>query len=111
MATNIFGANRKIENYEPTKLNLINAGFPFNDNTIMLLRGTESNKEKRRSSIDNFNVVMLLGDNLADFQDSFYGKSNVDKKRIVELEKKKFGNEFILFPNLIYGPWEEGFEE
>ena len=77
----------------------------------MLLRDTDSNKEKRRSKIGNFNVVMLLGDNLADFQDSFYGKSNVDKKKIVELEKKKFGNEFILFPNLIYGPWEEGFEE
>ena len=61
--------------------------------------------------IGNFNVVMLLGDNLSDFQDSFYGKSNVDKKKIVELEKKKFGNEFILFPNLIYGPWEEGFEK
>ena len=107
----IYISNRKIENYEPTKLNLINAGFPFNDNTIMLLRDIDSNKEKRRNTIGNFNVVMLLGDNLADFKDSFYGKSNVDKKKIVELEKKKFGNEFILFPNLIYGPWEEGFEK
>ncbi len=29
---------RRIENYEPTKENLISLGFPFNEKTLMLLR-------------------------------------------------------------------------
>ena len=53
---------------------------------------------------------MLLGDNLADFNSVFYKKSNNERIRSVDSLSKMFGDKFIVFPNLIYGDWEDGFE-
>lgn len=107
----IYLSNRRVENYEATKANLIQAGFPFDEETIMLLRAETGNKEARRKQLDNFDIVLLLGDNLADFDAAFYKESNAERSKIVERLASQFGEEFILFPNLIYGSWEMGFEE
>lgn len=51
-------------------------------------------------------VILLLGDNLADFTSAF------DKKTLVEREKNTntlvdaFGKKFIVIPNPVYGDWE-----
>ena len=107
----IYLSNRRVENYEATKANLIQAGFPFDEETIMLLRAETGNKEARRKQLDNFDIVLLLGDNLADFDAAFYKESNAERSKIVERLASQFGEKFILFPNLIYGSWEMGFEE
>ena len=106
----IYLSNRRVENYESTKANLISAGFPFDDNTIMLLRNNDGNKESRRQQLSSFNIVLLLGDNLSDFNEFFYGKSNQDRIEGINLFRQKFAEQYILFPNLIYGTWEMGFE-
>ena len=54
---------------------------------------------------------MLLGDNLGDFHQDFFGKDNKGRWDATIKYKDDFGEKFILFPNLIYGNWEEGFEE
>ena len=106
----IYLSNRKIENYEPTKLNLISAGFPFDDKTIMLLRDKEGNKESRRKQLTSYNIELFLGDNLSDFNERFYRESNESRTKGVDSLRQMFGNKYILFPNLIYGTWEMGFE-
>ena len=106
----IYLSNRKVENYEPTKANLILAGFPFDDQTIMLLRDKDGNKESRRQQISNYNIVLLLGDNLSDFNERFYKKSNESRIEGVNSLRQMFADRYILFPNLIYGTWEMGFE-
>lgn len=106
----IYLSNRRVENYEPTKANLISAGFPFDDQTIMLLRDKDGNKESRRKQLSGYNVVLLLGDNLSDFNERFYKKSNESRIEGVNLLQQMFADRYILFPNLIYGTWEMGFE-
>ena len=107
----IYLSNRRVENYEPTKSNLISAGFPFDNNTVMLLREEDSNKAARRKQLSNFNIVLLLGDNLADFDERFYKQPNDIRIDGLKDTRALFGEKFILFPNLIYGSWEMGFND
>ena len=107
----IYVSNRKVENYEPTKANLISAGFPFDDDTIMLLRDKDGNKEARRNQLTNFNIALILGDNLADFDARFYKQTNEVRIERLNDTSALFGEKFILIPNLIYGSWETGFED
>lgn len=107
----IYLSNRRIENYAPTKENLIQVGFPFNEQTRMLLRDKEGNKESRRNQLGEYNVILYLGDNLADFDARFYKQPNASRVKTLEELDGLFGTKFILFPNLIYGSWEMGFEE
>ena len=106
----IYLSNRRVENYAPTKANLISAGFPFDDNTIMLLRDKDDNKKARRKELALYNVVLLIGDNLSDFDESFYKQPNDIRINRLKDTSALFGEKFILIPNLIYGSWEMGFE-
>lgn len=106
----IYLSNRRVENYEPTKENLISAGFPFDDQTIMLLRDKDGNKESRRKKLSSYNIVLLLGDNLSDFNERFYKGSNESRIEEIDSLQDMFAYQYILFPNLIYGTWEMGFE-
>ena len=105
----IYLSNRRVENYEPTKENLVTLGFPFDDSTKMLLRTDSSDKYERRKSISDQNIIMFIGDNLGDFDSVFFDKSNEQRWEISKNLKEKFGHQFILIPNLIYGDWERGF--
>ena len=105
----IYLSNRRVENYEPTKENLISLGFPFKESTQMLLRTNSRDKDERRKSIENYNIIMFVGDNLADFDSTFFDKDNEERWEISKSKKEKFGDSFILIPNLIYGDWEVGF--
>ena len=106
----IYLSNRRVENYAPTKANLISAGFPFDDDTIMLLRDKDDNKKARRKELALYNVVLLIGDNLSDFDESFYKQPNDIRINRLKDTSALFGEKFILIPNLIYGSWEMGFE-
>ena len=50
---------------------------------------------------------MYLGDNLGDFPEDFYKKSNKERCEIVEENKEKFGVEYIIIPNSVYGAWDD----
>ena len=106
----IYLSNRKVENYEATKSNLVELGFPFDDTTLMLLREEDTDKLARRSSIKGYEIIMLIGDNLGDFDSAFFGKTNQERWEASIYLKDNFGDKFILIPNLIYGDWEMGFK-
>mgnify|MGYP001157379743 FL=1 len=106
----IYLSNRKVENYNPTKENLISLGFPFNNGTLMLLMDETTDKTKRRNSLSEYEIIMLLGDNLSDFNSVFHKKTNKERIKNVDSLSHLFGEKFIVLPNLIYGAWEQGFE-
>ena len=106
----VYLSNRRVENYDPTKENLVNIGYPFDEDTLMLLRDETSDKTARRNTLNDYEIIMLLGDNLADFNSVFYKKSNNERIQSVDSLSKMFGDKFIVFPNLIYGDWEDGFK-
>jgi 5'-nucleotidase (lipoprotein e(P4) family) len=98
--------NRKEKYREQTMKNLIDKGFPQVVNDHLLLRTDGSGKEKRRNTIsENFEIFLLLGDNLSDFDMVFDKKSTAERSAIVENYKNEFGKKFIILPNAMYGNW------
>jgi len=93
---------------EVTMKNLEALGFPQIDQKHMLLRTGTSKKQPRRDSITamGYRIVLLMGDNLADFAEAFDGQTMAERAAAVEADKAKFGERFIVLPNPIYGNWE-----
>lgn len=101
--------NRRETEKAGTVANLKKLGFPdVSDETVMIReQGTTSSKESRRQSVrSRYRVVLLVGDNLNDFNDDFTGKSIADRKAQVDRERAEFGTQFIVLPNPMYGDWE-----
>lgn len=100
-------SNRDENDRAGTVKNLQKFGFPDADPEQLLLKQTSSAKEQRRQTVmKNYDVVLLLGDNLSDFSD-FYDKQSVDNRlNIVKKQADLFGNKFIVLPNAMYGDWE-----
>jgi 5'-nucleotidase (lipoprotein e(P4) family) len=99
--------NRKMVGYEGTEKNLTDLGFPDVDKKHLLLRTDSSDKQARRDKVAaQYEVALLLGDNLNDFL-SVFSKKGVEE-RLAETDKVKdqWGGRFIVFPNPTYGDWE-----
>ena len=56
--------------------------------------------------MSNYNVVMLLGDNLNDFMQLFEKKDIADRFAETDKTKDNWGKKFIVLPNATYGEWE-----
>lgn len=99
--------NRDEREREATLRNLQKFGFPDSDSSHLLLRMKTSGKEDRRQMVSrSHEIVLLLGDNLADFSNLFDKKSLEERKSNTDKESFSFGNRFIVLPNAGYGDWE-----
>jgi 5'-nucleotidase (lipoprotein e(P4) family) len=99
--------NRDDADRDGTIKNLKKFGFPFVDETHILLKSTTSDKEPRRRKIlEKYNVLLLCGDNLSDFSNVFYREGKDTKVQVIALQAL-FGTKFIVLPNPMYGDWEK----
>ncbi|MCT4639029.1 MAG: 5'-nucleotidase, lipoprotein e(P4) family [Bacteroidales bacterium] len=99
-------SNRKVHLLESTIANLKSKGFPVVDKEHILLRTEGSGKEPRREVVKkDYDIVLLMGDNLSDFLPIFEDRTN-QAKDAVEKYKSEFGKRFIVLPNPMYGEWE-----
>jgi 5'-nucleotidase (lipoprotein e(P4) family) len=99
--------NREMpEEFDPTLRNLKNTGFPYADNAHLVLQTDASSKEERRNAIaEKYDILLFIGDNLADF-DAVFDKRGPDLGfGAVADNEEKFGTDFIILPNPMYGPW------
>lgn len=100
-------SNRDQSEIPATIDNLKRYGFPYVDTQHLLFRDTTSNKQPRRDLVsETHEIVMLAGDNLSDFSTVFYQEGK-DAKTTVDQQAKRFGTEFIVLPNPMYGDWEQ----
>ena len=101
-------SNRKAESeQEATMKNLKALGFPQVIDAHMLLREDTSDKEPRRLKVrENHRIVLLMGDNLNDFDNIFRKKGADERLAAVDTVKDEFGTKFIVLPNPMYGDWE-----
>lgn len=92
-----------------TLKNLQKFNLPNADAAHLFLLNTESSsKESRRQQITkNYDVVLLLGDNLGDFSSIFDGLSYQQRTWQADKVQQEFGKRFIVFPNAMYGAWED----
>ena len=99
--------NRKIRFKEATIKNMKALGFPQLLDNHLLMREKSSDKEARRQIVrKDHRIVLLMGDNLNDF-DTIFSKKGIDgRSAAVDTVKDKFGAQFIVLPNPMYGDWE-----
>lgn len=99
--------NRKEDQKAATMRNLQQQGFPQVDSLHMMMKGPSGDKEPRRSVVaKKYNVVLLLGDNLNDFDDLFFEKFVTERNANVDKVQSLFGSKYIVLPNATYGDWE-----
>jgi len=99
--------NRLEKERAGTLSNLQKFNFPNADNAHLILKQTTSSKEARRQAVmKTHSVLLLMGDNLADFS-ALYDKKTVDERlQATQQLAAEFGNHFIVLPNPNYGDWE-----
>lgn len=99
--------NRKEAEKIATMRNLQEQGFPQVDEQHMMMKVSGSDKEPRRMEVaKRYNVVLLLGDNLNDFDDIFFDKPVTERNANVDKAQSLFGSKYIMLPNATYGDWE-----
>lgn len=101
-------SNRSVEDAFGTTLeNLRNLGFPFADTAHLLLKTTTSSKIERRNRIlETHDIILLLGDNLADVDAAFESRERNLGFNAVDSLSSLFGDRYIVFPNPMYGSFE-----
>lgn len=108
--TMFYVSNRKQSEYAATVANMQKLGFTGMSEKTVLLSGDTSNKQPRFDAIKNagYDIVVYAGDNLNDFGAATYHKDNAQRRAFVADNQSKFGTEYIVLPNPLYGDWESG---
>lgn len=94
-----------------TARNLAALGFPMGGNVDTLLtKGEQADWTSAKSTrwavvAADYRVLLMLGDNLGDFTDSYKG-SPAERQAVYEANQDKWGREWIALPNPGYGSWE-----
>ena len=104
----IFISNRSVEELEVTIANLDKLGISINSNNYHLKSETSSKVERREVVFASYDIIMLIGDNLADFNSELDVNLNIsERKKVTQKFKSEFGKKFIILPNVMYGNWEK----
>jgi 5'-nucleotidase (lipoprotein e(P4) family) len=99
--------NRREAEKPGTISNLKRLGFAGVSDETVVVRTDLSSKEPRRQKIsERYRIVLLCGDNLADFSNIFEGKTTEERATAVDEARQRFGTQFIVLPNAMYGDWE-----
>lgn len=101
--------NRAESERAGTLKNLQRFGYPYADDAHLVLKaeGGSSSKETRRQALaQTHTIVLLLGDNLADFSALFDKKNQQERTQNTLQSAADFGKKFIVLPNTAYGDWE-----
>lgn len=100
-------SNRDTAEVSTTLKNLQAYQFPDATAEHLLFLSNESSKEARRQKVaEQYDIVMLLGDNLNDFAKVFEKKNIADRFAETDAVQAEWGKKFIVLPNAIYGEWE-----
>lgn len=105
--TIFYVSNRDTADVKVTLANLQRLQLPNADEQHCLFMSSTSSKETRRLEVmQDYNVVLLLGDNLNDFS-AVFEKRPVDQRlAATDSVMQEWGKRFIVLPNPTYGDWE-----
>ncbi len=99
-------SNRTTDEMGPTIVNMARLGFACSDSTHMLFKESTSSKVERRALIEQeYDIIMLVGDNLADHSGTYEKRGPDLGFADVEADRRLFGTKYIVLPNPMYGNW------
>lgn len=99
-------SNRRTSVLQETYENLKEQGFPVKIENVLLMEEVKNKESRRQHVLKNHLIVMLVGDNLADFSEVFEDKNVTERNALVDKNRHEFGSRFIMLPNALYGDWE-----
>jgi 5'-nucleotidase (lipoprotein e(P4) family) len=103
--------NRDVREKASTLKNLQDVGFPFADEDhLRLMEGTSDKTERRAYIAANYQVVLLVGDQLRDFDERFKDRSANYGKGAVDALRDSLAQYFILLPNPMYGTYRDAIQ-
>lgn len=103
--------NRDIRERASTLKNLNDLGFPDADEAHLLLMEGTSDKTERRAYVSrDYQVVLLVGDQLRDFDERFKDRSVNYGKDLVDAMADTLSRYFILLPNPMYGTYRDALQ-
>jgi len=98
--------NQGERTYEYALAQLKYLEVPFADEDHLYVFSESSDKTPAREKIaEDFDVVVLLGDNLNDYKRDYYVKDVDERLALMERDRADWGTEFILLPNPTDGNW------
>ena len=99
-------SNRTVQEMGPTIENMAAWGFVNADSTHMLLKETTSSKVERRALVEkDYEILLLVGDNLADHSGIYEKRGSDHGFAAVDADRRLFGTKYIVLPNPMYGNW------
>ncbi len=112
----VYVSNRKNHEKDSTIKNMEKLGFPEikPDNRIFREEGKPGGKKERRQKVEEkYNIILFIGDNLADFNEKYDERNNSNNYgfEAVDNESEIFGQKYIIIPNPMYGNWDDAFRD
>lgn len=102
----IYISNREENLREATVRNLQRMGFPVENSRGLLLRQDTGDKTSRRKKVAaGHRILLLIGDNAADFAGAFYRADEPRRLELVRQYRDYWGSRWIVIPNPAYGDW------
>lgn len=102
-------SNREEDEETVTVKNLVSEGFPMADvEHVMPMAGTSDKTVRRAMVAKDYNIVLLVGDQLTDFDQSFKDRRDGLGKPHVDALRDTLDRYFIMLPNSMYGTWLDG---
>lgn len=116
----VFYISNRSEKFRPQNKQILqNLGIPVvDDNRLKLRTGISSDKTGRRREVEkDYLVVLLVGDNLRDFDEDFrcpdldpktpaeLSAAIQQRKDAVDRQWEVWGDKYIVLPNPVYGEW------
>jgi len=100
--------NRDVREKASTLKNLGELGFPFADEAhLLLMEGTSDKTERRARVAARYHVVLLVGDQLRDFDERFKDRTVDHGRDVVDAMSDSLSRYFILLPNPMYGTYRD----
>lgn len=101
-------SNRSVDEFDVTLKNLQKENFAFADSAHLLLMTNTSSKTARRDIVkENYEIILLIGDNMGDLSEIFEDRSANFGFDLVDEQRSMFGEKYIVLPNPMYGSWEK----
>ena len=106
--TLFYVSNRDTSALAATIANMAELQLPQLEPAHFLLKTSTSDKTERREAIEaqGYQIVMFIGDNLGDFSGAFDKQSTARRAELTDSLNTRFGTEYIVLPNPVYGTWE-----
>lgn len=103
----IFISNRTVDQVDVTLKNFKSVGINVKKENLLFMQADWGKENRRLEVAKKYDIIMLVGDNLHDFNKAYNDVDADTRVKLVHEMSKDFGGKYIILPNPLYGDWEK----